>query len=34
LCLFIPIVGGLISSFLAIISVVSATIFMEESKKS
>jgi len=34
LCLFIPIVGGLISSFLAIISVISATIFMEESKKS
>ena len=34
LCLFIPIVGGLVSSFLAIISVVSATIFMEESKNS
>jgi len=34
LCLFIPIVSGLISSFLAIISVVSATIFMEEAKAS
>jgi len=32
LCLFIPIVGGVVSSFLAIISVVSATIFMEETK--
>ena len=30
LCLFIPLLGGIISSFLAIISVVAATMSLEE----